>query len=75
MRRYEDGISTREKVYKIVKKYIKENGYSPTVREIQQLIGLKSVATVAGHLDMLQKQGYITRISGASRTIRINEEI
>lgn len=60
------------KMLDMIKSYIKEHGYSPTVREIAEILDIKSISTAQRHLNMLEKEGYITKIFGMPRTIRIN---
>jgi repressor LexA len=52
----------------------RENGYSPTFREIGDAVGLKSSSTVCGHIERLEKQGLIKHIPGASRSIVVTTE-
>jgi SOS-response transcriptional repressor LexA len=58
-------------ILKIVQSFINDHGYSPTVREIKKLAGLKSSSTVYLHLTKLQKKGYITKENGMPRTLRV----
>ena len=46
----------QEKVLKALKKYLAENGYPPTVRELCNLTNLSSSATIHVHLDHLQEK-------------------
>lgn len=59
----------------IILKYINDTitikGYSPTVREIGQAVGLKSTSTVHAYLVRLKEKGLITVYPDAPRTIRI----
>jgi len=50
---------------------IEDQGYPPSIREIAKEVGLKSTATVAGHLSRLEKKGYIKRLHGIPRAISI----
>jgi repressor LexA len=61
----------QEKIYNIVKKFIDENGYAPSVREIGKIAGVTSTATVFDHMKKLKEKGYINYIKGKPRTIRI----
>lgn len=61
----------QEKIYNIIKEFINENGYAPSVREICNIAGLNSPATVFVHLQNLKEEGYITYVNGKSRTIRV----
>ena len=47
----------REKILSAIVKYIKEHGYSPSVREIGAMVGLKSTASVHFHMERLFKEG------------------
>ncbi|MFI3142020.1 MAG: transcriptional repressor LexA [Clostridia bacterium] len=54
--------------------YLKErmgSGMSPTVREIGQVVGLKSTSSVQTNLDALEKKGYIVRDPLLKRSIRV----
>ena len=42
-----------------VNQFIQENGYSPSVREIGEAVGLRSTASVSYHLQALQEKGLI----------------
>ncbi len=49
-------------------------GYPPSVREICEAVGLKSTSTVHGHLERLEKKGYIRRDPTKPRAIEIMED-
>ncbi len=51
--------------------YINEHGYSPTVRELADLFGVKSTSTMHGYLERLQKDGYISKLGTMPRTIKV----
>ena len=42
-----------------VNKFVQENGYSPSVREIGAAVGLRSTASVSYHLQALQEKGLL----------------
>ena len=46
-------------------------GYSPTLREIADGIGLKSPATIHEHIESLMLKGYLKRTDGVKRGIEI----
>lgn len=54
-----------------IKRFIANNGYSPTVREIAAGLSLKSPSTVQEHLKSLVKNGIITTDNHKSRTIEL----
>lgn len=60
-------------VYEYLCQTIRRSGYSPTVRDIQEALGIKSTATVHSYLDRLEQKGYISKKSGKSRTIRTSD--
>lgn len=45
--------------------------YSPSYREIAAGLGLRSVASVAEHIDHLVQQGFLKRIAGSARSLEI----
>ena len=61
----------QQKIYNIIKKYIEKHQYAPTIREIRDESGLKSVSTIEEYLIILKEKGYINYINNKSRTITI----
>lgn len=57
--------------YNAIVKFIEENGYPPSVRELCQITGKSSTATIQYRIKSLKKKGYIETTNGAKRTIRI----
>ncbi len=51
--------------------YIQKYGYSPTLQEIAEALGVSSLATVHEHLQTMAKKGIIKRFAGAVRGIEI----
>ncbi|MBP7875775.1 transcriptional repressor LexA [Candidatus Woesebacteria bacterium] len=51
--------------------YIQRNGYSPTLREIADSLGVSSLATVHEHLQALERKHVIRRHEGAARGIEL----
>lgn len=48
-----------------------QEGWTPSVREIGEAVGLKSSAAVQKQLDSLERQGYLHRLSGKARVIQV----
>ena len=48
-----------EQILKFVSRFIQENGYAPSVREIGAGVGLRSTASVSYHLKALQDKGLL----------------
>lgn len=65
-------MTNKQKIlYEVIKKFIDENGYSPTVRELNKLTNIKSPSTTFNKLKQLKRQKYISYEAGKSRTIKI----
>ncbi len=64
----------QEKILAFLNRFIEDNGYPPTVREICAAVGLKSTATVSYHLTELKKQGRIQNDRGKRRAITLPEQ-
>lgn len=63
--------SRQIQVLRYIYEEITLHGYPPTVREIGQAVQLSSTSTVHGHLDRLQKKGFIKKDPTKPRTIEI----
>ncbi|ADQ06151.1 transcriptional repressor, LexA family [Caldicellulosiruptor hydrothermalis 108] len=64
------GLTERQQqILYAITSYINEKGYPPTVRELADMVGIKSSSTLHGHLKRLEKKGYITKEKGKPRTI------
>lgn len=67
------GLTERQQqILNAIASYVNEKGYSPTVREIADMVGIKSSSTLHAHLQRLEKKGYITKERGKPRTITVN---
>lgn len=51
--------NARDKVYGVIKEYIIEKGYSPSIREICQITGYKSTSSVHNHIQTLIREGRV----------------
>ncbi len=54
-----------------IEKFIKENGYSPSYREIMNGCDYTSVATVALHVNSLIKRGHLIKRDHSARSIEV----
>jgi repressor LexA len=54
-----------------ISQYIQTNGYSPTLQEIADAMGLSSLATVHEHLQTLERKNVIKRYDGSVRGIEL----
>ena len=62
----------QEKILTTIKKFIADNGYSPSIRELCKICNLNSTATMFVHLKNLTKKGYINQTESKFRTIELN---
>lgn len=65
----------QNEIYGIIRNFIDKNGYSPTVREICTLSGLKSPSSVHRHIKKLEKEGLLNADSKKSRTITSEKDV
>ncbi|MWC28176.1 transcriptional repressor LexA [Paenibacillus sp. MMS18-CY102] len=65
-------LSNRQQaILEFIKNEVRDKGYPPSVREIGEAVGLASSSTVHGHLDRLEKKGFIRRDPTKPRAIEI----
>lgn len=64
----------QEEILRAIHKYIQANRISPTVRNICDLVGLRSSSTVHGYLSNLEKDGFITKLDNSPRSITVTEK-
>lgn len=65
----------QENILNLIKKFIKTNGYSPSIREICEISGLKSTSSVHLHLNKLRDEGFISYVKDKKRSIVINNDV
>jgi len=61
----------QQEIFDFVKRYAREHGYPPTVRDIGKAIGLTSSSTVHAHLANLEKLGLLRRDPTKPRAIEV----
>lgn len=61
----------QRQIVDFIAQYIQKNGYSPTLQEIANSIGVSSLATVHEHLQALQRKKVIRKFDGAVRGIEL----
>jgi repressor LexA len=67
----EDLSRKQLEILSYIKNEIYKKGYPPSVREICDAVKLKSTSTVHGHLERLEKKGYIRRDPTKPRAIEV----
>jgi repressor LexA len=65
---------TRERIYQYIYE-CRMAGQPPTIREIQQAVGLRAVQTVQGHLQKLVDEGRLIREPGKARSYQLPSEV
>lgn len=62
---------TLNKVLKVIKIYLDEKGFPPSVRELQQEMDVQSTSTIQYYLNKLEEKGLIKRAGNKNRAIEI----
>lgn len=63
----------QNKILDYIKEYIKERGFSPSLREIQDYIGLASPSNVKYHIDQMIRKGVLSGESSIARSLNVIE--
>ncbi len=61
----------RDAILEYILECSKQNGYSPSYREIGEAVGLKSIATVSRYVHWLMDEGVISRPKSSRRTLTV----
>nr|MBC7245770.1 transcriptional repressor LexA [Chloroflexota bacterium] len=65
-------LSPRQKnILDFIRKFVQENGYPPTIREIGRAANISSTSVVNYNLNILQAKGYIQRDREISRGVKL----
>lgn len=66
-------LTNRQKqVLQVIREFIKERGYPPTVREAGERLGLNSSASIHAHMAALSEAGFINRDQAKPRAFGIS---
>lgn len=63
------------KVYETIKKFIEVHRYSPSIRELNNILNYKSTKTIYRYLKNLKEKGYLNYQEHKKRSISINDTI
>ncbi|NOK58278.1 MAG: transcriptional repressor LexA [Chloroflexi bacterium AL-W] len=67
-----DGLSTRQQdILKYIQGFVEEQGYPPTIRQIQESLNISSTSVVAYNLRVLETKSLLKRVGKVSRGITI----
>lgn len=61
----------QRQIVEFISQYIEKYGYSPTLQDMADAIGVSSLATIHEHLQALEKKGIIKKFEGAVRGIEL----
>lgn len=61
----------QQELIKFIEEFVSQNGYSPTIKEIQRGLNLRSPSSVQVKLSSLKKQGFVTWNPKSARTLKI----
>ena len=61
----------RAKILEFVNRFVDDNGFPPTVREICEAVSLRSPSTVYFHLNVLKDEGYLSKDGGKMRSLSV----
>lgn len=64
----------QKEILRFISEYVDKYGYSPTLGEIADSIGVSSLATVHEHVEALAKKGVIRKFEGSVRGIEIVDQ-
>lgn len=70
----QEGMTTAAlKIFRIIERFIEENGYPPTMRELAKdsSHGSSSLSSIQMHIQRLEDCGYISRKFKTARSLRI----
>ena len=59
----------QREIYDFIRRFVAENGYSPSLEEIGEAFGLSSVATVHKHVSHLVEKGMLRKAWNRSRSV------
>ena len=59
----------QERLLNFILDFHKEHGYSPSIREMAQGMGVSSPSTIKAMLDRLEAKGMLTKSSGRARSL------
>ena len=68
-------IDKSEAIFEFMQKFIAENGYSPTVREICAACDIKSTATVFTYINELADRGVIKKVDKRNRAVSLKQKV
>ena len=73
---YDEFLTQKQvELYVAIKEFIEEKKYSPSVRELCNILNKKSTGTIDAGLKLLKRKGYIDFEVGKNRTLQITKDV
>ena len=63
-----------KKVFEYTEKYVKENGFPPSVREICEKLNIKSTATAFSYVQKLKERGLLVKVPNKKRAMVLSNK-
>lgn len=61
----------QKEILEVIRKFLEEKGYSPSIREIGREVGLSSPSSVFKHIIKLEREGVIKRENGKIKVMEV----
>ena len=68
-------VDKSEQIFEFMQKFIAENGYAPTVREICKACDIKSTATAFTYINQLAEKGVINKVENRNRAVSLKQKV
>lgn len=68
---YRKSLPTPTRILLFIAKFVRDNGYPPTMREMATGVWVSSTSTVRYHLKKLEEKGLIERQPRKARSVRL----
>jgi repressor LexA len=65
----------QRELFEFIKKFINEQGYGPSYREVMRALDYKSVSTVAIHVDGLISRGMLRKTDHSARSLEVVADV
>lgn len=62
----------QQSLLEAIKEFIADNGFSPSLPELQGICGYKHIRSIFDKLNCLEDKGFITRTPSEARSIVVN---
>ena len=63
--------SEQGRLLAFIREHIRHHGYAPTIREMMQATGMRSMQNISTALEHLEEDGYIRREARRSRALEV----